>query len=68
MCIRDSYSDLYNVSSYLQDTMDEYRLAMVQVNQVAVYANFGVEEYNNRNFEAINSDLKHATECVEFYN
>jgi hypothetical protein len=41
---------------------------MVQVNQVAVYANFGVEEYNNRNFEAINSDLKHATECVEFYN
>lgn len=62
------YSDLYNVSSYLQDTMDEYRLAMVQVNQVAVYANFGVEEYNNRNFEAINSDLKHATECVEFYN
>ncbi len=61
-------SDLYNVSPDLQDTKDEYRLAMVQANRVTVYANSGLEEYNNGNFEAVNSDLKQATECVESYN
>ena len=40
-------SDLYNVSPDLQDTKNEYRLAMVQANRVAVYANSGLEEYNN---------------------
>ena len=61
-------SDFYNVSPYLQDAKKEYRLAMVQANRIAVYANSGVEEYNNGNFEAINSDLKQAIECVKSYN
>ena len=61
-------SDLYNVSPDLQDTKDEYRLAMVQANRVAVYANSGVGEFNNGNFEAVNSDVKQAIECVKFYN
>ncbi len=61
-------SDLYNVSPDLQDTKNEYRLAMVQANKVAVYANSGLEGYNNGNFEAVNSDLKKATECIESYN
>ena len=61
-------SDLYNVSPDLQGAKDEYQLAMAQASQVAVYANSGVEEYNNRNFEAINTDLKQAIECVKSYN
>jgi len=61
-------SDLYNVSPDLQDTKDEYRLAMVQANKVAVYANSGVGEFNNGNFGAVNSDVKQAIECVKFYN
>ncbi len=61
-------SDLYNVSPYLQSSKDEYLLAMAQANRVAVYANSGVEEYNNGNLEAINTDLKHAIECVKSYN
>ena len=39
-----------------------------RANRVAVYANSGVEEYNNGNLEAINTDLKHAIECVKSYN
>jgi hypothetical protein len=61
-------SDLYNVSPDLQDTKNEYRLAMLQANKVAVYANSGLEGYNNGNFEAVNSELKKATECIESYN
>ncbi len=61
-------SDLYNVSPDLQVAKDEYRLAMVQANRIAVYANSGVEEYNNGNFESINTDLKQAIECVKSYN
>ena len=41
---------------------------MAQANRVAVYAHSGVEEYNNGNFEAINTDLKQAIECVKSYN
>ena len=61
-------SDLCNVSPDLQDTKAEYRLAMVQANKVAVYANSGVGEYNNGNFGALNSDVKQAIECVKSYN
>ena len=61
-------SDLYNVSPDLQSAKDEYRSAMAQANRVAAYANYGVEEYNNGNFEAINTDSKHAIECVKSYN
>lgn len=61
-------SDLYNVSPDLQGAKDEYQLAMAQASLVAVYANSGVEEYNNENFEAINTDLKQAIECVKSYN
>jgi hypothetical protein len=61
-------SDLYNVSPDLQGAKDEYQLAMAQANRVAVYANSGVDEYNNGNFEAINTDLKQAIECVKSYN
>ena len=61
-------SDLYNVSPDLQDTKNEYRLAMLQANKVAVYANSGVGEYNNGNFGALNSDVKQAIECVKSYN
>ena len=61
-------SDLYNVSPDLQGAKDEYNLAMIQANRVAAYANSGVEEYNNGNFEAINADLKRAIECIKSYN
>ena len=61
-------SDLYNVSPDLQGAKDEYQLAMAQASRVAVYANSGVEEYNNGNFEAINTNLKQAIECVKSYN
>ncbi len=61
-------SDLYNVSPDLQDTKNEYRSAMVQANMVAVYANSGVEKYNNGNFITVNSDVKQAIECVNSYN
>ena len=61
-------STLYKVSPVLQDAKDEYRLAMLQANMVSVYANFGVEEYNNGNFVALNSDIKQAIECVKSYN
>ncbi len=61
-------SDLYNISPDLQGAKDEYQLAMDQASWVAVYANSGVEEYNNGNFEAINTDLKQAIECVKSYN
>jgi hypothetical protein len=61
-------SELYSVSPDLQGAKDEYRLAMAQANRVAVYANSGVEEYNHGNFEAINTDLKQAIECVKSYN
>jgi hypothetical protein len=61
-------SDLCNVSTDLQDTKAEYRLAMIQANKVAVYANSGVGEYNNGNFGALNSDVKQAIECVKSYN
>jgi hypothetical protein len=61
-------SDLYDVSSNLQGAKDEYHLAMAQANMVSVYANFGVEEYNNGNFVSSNSDVKQAIECVKSYN
>ena len=61
-------SDLYNISPDLQGAKDEYRSAMAQANMVAGYVNSGVEEYNNGNFEAINTDLKQAIECVNSYN
>lgn len=61
-------SNLYNVSPDLQGSKDEYRSAMLQANKVAVYANSGVEAYNNRNFVSLNSNVKQATECVKSYN
>jgi len=61
-------SNLYNVSPDLQGSKDEYQLAMLQANKVAVHANSGIEEYNNGNFVAINTALKQAIECVNSYN
>jgi O-glycosyl hydrolase len=61
-------SDLCNVSPDLQDTKAEYRLAMIQANKVAIYANSGIGEYNNENFGAVNSDVKQVIECVKSYN
>ena len=61
-------NDLCNISPDLQDAKDEYRLAMLQANKVAVYAKSGVEEYNNKNLVALNSDVKKAIECVKSYN
>jgi hypothetical protein len=61
-------SDLYNISPDLQNAKNEYRLAMVQANQVAGYATSGIEEYNNGNFGAVQSNLEQATKFMNSYN
>ena len=57
-------SNLYNVSSDLQSTKDEYQLEMLQAQSAAVYIYYGIEAYNKGNIEAGESEMKQAIQNI----
>ena len=58
------HCDTYDVSAELQPVEDEYRLAMVAFNWVAVYCYAGIESYNAGNAADATTSFNTATEFV----